>query len=948
MEMCNNNNSMTPDKVKVASAPSIPTLFSDNEKLIGELGVLERNELQLAALLDQSSLSGSECVGIFDSKEEIEQSFQGDYSFFNCDWEPCIATEYLVEPFISFEPRKRCGQDVQRLSVVTSLPHLLKDNRDECLRRVIPKIREFLPVAQSDMQLAASTVFLQIFQSGVVSSSIFSQHFLPIVLNALDNKDTEVGEAWLETLLEVIPLLSKDVLRREVMTKAMQKGQLSQNIQSRLMSCRILGRISICLESFVIKKEILPLVQSLCQDVEYDVRACMCRQLDLVAKGLGLESTKGAILPELVELANDEESSVRLAGLDAVVSILSLLDDETCTNTIIPLVVKFCQGALQEEDSTLPVVSKHLGKLCHGLSSNMTLEQRSYFLNYYKKLCSMGRADAAISCDHTNNKASVSVYDDDRPIECRVNAAFNFPAMALFAGNVSKFEQELSNSFSQLCRDPSISVRKTIAHGFHEVSRCMGSHVSLLLKDLIVLFKDDYSQVLKGLVANLPDTADSFSKALNPDKVANSGDLLAALLSCEHVIFSSNDWRLQEELLESLSSLTKLFSSDLIYNKLVPRMFDKLHTAKFLPVRLAAVRTTLQYLRCNRKLEQRKAIIHRIITEFGQGKGFRNRTLFIDICQQVLVVFSRSFFKEYFYEHILELSSDAVPNIRLRLCQVMPSLKLTIRLPTDRNLLQQLESHVRKLLINERDRDVLAQLKITVDQLDRINCIHDSMHSRRNVTDEDLADQRKEQEESLLIELEEKEKKEEDSEQTVSTSGGGGTKKKGGEKKSINLLTAMVKSSSKSTVDKKQPALSTAKASKIPTVPAGKEPRRHSQHSMKTVSTIPTANGVTSNTPTARSAGSSAGRGVKNASSTRNVSSPNTASSNPTTSSAGSIRSAGRSPAGPGSLATSSPLSSAGRRRIDSNHENLKPDSIPAIASLRRTSRDAVGRKSSH
>lgn len=40
-----------------------------------------------------------------------------------------------------------------------------------------------------------------------------------------------------------------------------------------------------------------------------------------------LESTKSAILPELVELANDEESSVRLAGLDTVVSILCLLDD---------------------------------------------------------------------------------------------------------------------------------------------------------------------------------------------------------------------------------------------------------------------------------------------------------------------------------------------------------------------------------------------------------------------------------------------------------------------------------------------------------------------------------------------------------------------------------------------------------------------------------------------
>ena len=42
----------------------------------------------------------------------------------------------------------------------------------------------------------------------------------------------------------------------------------------------------------------------------------------------------------------------------------------------------------------------------------------------------------------------------------------------------------------------------------------------------------------------------------------------------------------------------------------------------------------------------------------------------------------------------------------------------------DRNLLQQLESHVRKLLINERDRDVLAQLRVTVDELDRYGGWH--------------------------------------------------------------------------------------------------------------------------------------------------------------------------------------------------------------------------------
>ena len=40
-----------------------------------------------------------------------------------------------------------------------------------------------------------------------------------------------------------------------------------------------------------------------------------------------LEPTKSAILPELVDLSNDEESCVRLAALETIVSLLSLLDD---------------------------------------------------------------------------------------------------------------------------------------------------------------------------------------------------------------------------------------------------------------------------------------------------------------------------------------------------------------------------------------------------------------------------------------------------------------------------------------------------------------------------------------------------------------------------------------------------------------------------------------------
>ena len=85
--------------------------------------------------------------------------------------------------------------------------------------------------------------------------------------------------------------------------------------------------------------------------------------------------------------------------------------------------------------------------------------------------------------------------------------------------------------------------------------------------------------VLGGIVNHMPDTMDMLSKVINPDRTQNSGDLLTAILACDNVIFTSNDWRLQEQILENMSSLTQIFTSDQIYNKLVPHIFNKLHNA---------------------------------------------------------------------------------------------------------------------------------------------------------------------------------------------------------------------------------------------------------------------------------------------------------------------------------------------------------------------------------
>ena len=74
----------------------------------------------------------------------------------------------------------------------------------------------------------------------------------------------------------------------------------------------------------------------------------MCRHLALIARGVGHEATKAMIMPQLVELSNDEVSDVRLAAIETVVNLLSVLDDDICTQTIVPLVIKSCDQVKQD------------------------------------------------------------------------------------------------------------------------------------------------------------------------------------------------------------------------------------------------------------------------------------------------------------------------------------------------------------------------------------------------------------------------------------------------------------------------------------------------------------------------------------------------------------------------------------------------------------------------
>ncbi|XP_036239781.1 serine/threonine-protein phosphatase 4 regulatory subunit 4 isoform X2 [Molothrus aeneus] len=571
------------------------------------------------------------------------------------------------------------------------------------------------------MQLTAAVSFLTVLQEESVSIHTYSHSFLHIILQNLEHRDAGVSNAWLETLLAVIEALPKETVRHEILNPLVSKAQLSPTLQSRLVSCKIMGKVANKFEAHIVKREVLPLVKSLCQDVEYEVRACMCRQLEHVARGIGTELTKTVVLPELVELARDEGSSVRLAAFETLVNLLDMFDADDRSQTVLPLVKSFCEKSFKTDESILVSLSFHLGKLCNGLYGIFTPEQHLRFLEFYKKLSTLGLQQEN---GHNDNQLHLQTLEQEKKyISVRKNCAYNFPAMIVFV-DPKNFHLELYSVFFCLCHDPEVPVRYTMAISFFEVAKLLNSDVYTIHKELVTLLQDESLEVLDALVGHLPEILELMTNRGenngSESKLLSIPDLIPALTAAEQRAATSLKWRTHEKLLQKYACLPHIISSDQIYYRFLHRMLTIILTNNVLPVQKAAARTLCVYLRYNRKQEQRHEVIQKLIEQLGQGKSYWNRLRFLDTCEFIMELFSKSFFCKYFFLPVLELTHDPVANVRMKLCCLLPKVKSTLKIPTDKHLLQQLELCIRKLLCQEKDKDVLTIVKRTVLELDRM------------------------------------------------------------------------------------------------------------------------------------------------------------------------------------------------------------------------------------
>ncbi|XP_063920691.1 serine/threonine-protein phosphatase 4 regulatory subunit 4-like isoform X2 [Zophobas morio] len=575
------------------------------------------------------------------------------------------------------------------------------------MTRIVPKIQQELPKSSCEFHIATSKIFKLLIEKQL------PLNLTAAVIQGTESKDPVVSNAWIETLLAVIPILPIDQIKTNVIPLALSKSQPTSPVYCRVASCKILGKCAAHqkMQNVDVKTFLLPAVQSLCQDCFQDVRATMCSQLHFIAQGLGESLVKTSLLPSLVELASDDNMAVRSAAVASAVLIIPYLNKQTKIDTIVPLIKQLCSKTSGPGDTTFPTIAREFGRLVQALQNVLEVSDSVWILQFYKTLATKGQTVRI-------NKDNLEVTQD---VICREQCAFNLPQVTTFTMARIPNQLELWHSvYSGLANDSCYLVRKTTAACVFQVAKILGPQSKVIKDDIIKLLRDDAEEVLQMLVPDVGPTLEllcTHGVLSRENTLPSCLEITRALLKCQAELSKSYNWRIKSNFLQQLERLPNCMPSDFIHQHFSPVILGCVLEARPKPVRSQASRTLLVFLRYNLKEIQRKWIRDNLITHLCLSKSCYTRHIFILACYHAAELFSNNYFKKFFFESLLSLADDPVSNIRLSVVGILPLLYKMLVLPEDKKLQTNIDNLFSKLDMMEKDKDVKDILRTKLKEI---------------------------------------------------------------------------------------------------------------------------------------------------------------------------------------------------------------------------------------
>ncbi|XP_072158335.1 serine/threonine-protein phosphatase 4 regulatory subunit 4 isoform X2 [Bemisia tabaci] len=542
----------------------------------------------------------------------------------------------------------------------------------------------------------------------------FSNSHLSTILSNIDSADPMVANTWLETLLDLLKVLPKDTIISKIFPFAITKGQRSQSLQSKLAAIKILSSICYFLDNDKLLEDLLPLVRSLSQDEEIDVRVATCSLFNLIYVKLDSQFLESGYFVLLVGLFQDQSLVVRNAIFTICSDMISLFYNEQFMMSIDVLFKDHIEAAIEFEPKLLPQVSKNLCVYASANKDSASTADKMWYIDCFVKIARLTEKNI-IHPDSVCLPSEIPLENDLHSLylQCRSNLASNFDYIAKLSSSISRVNL-LCPFLENFALDSHCIVRQRIAEKLGQIAPCFKDHSSLLFDVFNRLLKDSSIEVLKSLVPQIADVL----RVLNEAKVIGrtidskqTEEICKSLIQCELKIFSETlSWQLYENFTEQCASFPKHFPSSIVYSCFCKLFAERMTQCRALPSRLACTRTLLIFLRHNDNPKQCNEIRRQLI-DLSYSDNFYERMLYVKTCSTIIDLFSSFYFNSYFLPSIFRLAGDKVANIRLAVVFLLPRIITVMQL--NKSSFDPLENVLAKLR-----KDFDSEIRYQVELLD--------------------------------------------------------------------------------------------------------------------------------------------------------------------------------------------------------------------------------------
>ncbi|CAF0929553.1 unnamed protein product [Rotaria sordida] len=611
----------------------------------------------------------------------------------------------------------RC--DIQRGVGIRSIPSVIISDRDETFRRILPIFKLIIEqtVDSGEHSVAAETIVSLIQQQSLSYSefmSLFSQTICTLLFPATTNRfSLDFGDIWCQTLCNIIDAFPNTTSFTSLLDLIFNNSLHGSYVRDRLAI--ILAKLSCRLNPQIIENRLLPVFKNFINDTNADIRALACQKLPILAQSFDYSQILNLILPLLVILSKDDNLTVR----------------QTCFESLLDL-TKFVK-----------TVALRLSDLCHELII-FQIDEYKFIYEVFLRLS----------------------QEKNFP-ECRLACAKHFSSIIDYLGH-DELTNELEKLFLDLCHDNDTKICSIMPSTIINLTKLYNNnnnkeekYMSIIWNGFLLLLNNSHFDVMLSLARNLLNIFIAFSRDENEGflhgsicsipTIADSETFINQLLEYERRIFENTlSWRSCILCLQAFVHLSYLLSSEQIQTKILPRILSRIYS-KQVCVREIAVDSYVQLLRKIPRRSIRRGAFQKLKTDLLFNKSYQWRIMYIRVCRQILVHYSKRFFKENFLDTILSIEYDPVLSVRIQLVPLLIEIKSILRLPADSQSILKIETMMEYFLADKTLtlHDLANNGLLQLDQIRSYNIL--PVFS--NHSSDDNNDKKKENEEYSLDEI---------------------------------------------------------------------------------------------------------------------------------------------------------------------------------------------------